>query len=96
MTNTQDSGVTSTGNLPDGNSDIHFSLLKTQSLNTMLQITQTLVAFLKKDFFFNPSPAQTKNICFCDVPRPCKKIELFKGFCIVHILSKEQLINLPV
>ena len=31
---------------------IHFSLLKTQSLNTALQITHTVVAFSEEDFFF--------------------------------------------
>ena len=52
MTSTQDSGVTSPGSLPDGNSDIHFSLLKTQSLKTTLQITHTVVAFSEEIFFF--------------------------------------------
>lgn len=45
-----------------------------------------------RDFFppfFYPSATQTKNICFYDAPQPCKKIELSKGFRIVHILSRE-------
>lgn len=50
--------------------------------------------FSKKIFFFffgtrHQHKQTKKNICFWDAPRPCKKIELFKGFCIVHILSKD-------
>lgn len=84
----QGSGVTSMGTLPDSNSDMYFSHLKTQSLNTnVLQVMQTAVIFLKEIFFTHHQHKQ-KHICFHDVPWPCKKIELFKGFCIVHILSK--------
>ena len=40
---------------------IHFSLLKTQSLNTALQITHTVVAFSEEDFFFLPIASTNKK-----------------------------------
>jgi hypothetical protein len=44
---------------------------------------------LERDFFLHPSPTHAKNTCFSDVAQPWEEAELFRGFGVVQVLSKE-------
>lgn len=77
--------MTSPGSLPDGNSDNPLFSFENSVFEYTLQITHTVVAF--SEDFFNPLPANKKYLLLWVSHDPVRKIELFKGFCTVHILK---------